>query len=63
MEDGHIFLARGFSMMLDFLPFPVRLEEGVDVRLMVFFQSLPVAFDLELLLELVLLPEFFLAAR
>jgi len=50
-------------MMLDFLPFPVRLEEGVDVRLMVLFQSLPVAFDLELLLELVLLPEFFLAAR
>jgi len=61
MEDGHIFLARGFGMMLDFLPFPVRLEEGVDVRLMVLFQSLPVAFDLELLLELVLLPEFFLA--
>ena len=60
MEDGHIFLARGFGMMLDFLPFPVRLEEGVDVRLMVLFQSLPVAFDLELLLELVLLPEFFL---
>ena len=47
--------------MLDFLPFPVRLEEGVDVGLMVLFQSLPVAFDLELLLELVLLPEFFLA--
>ena len=61
MEDGHIFLARGFGMMLDFLPFPVRLEEGVDVRLMVLFQSLPVAFDLELLLELVLLPEFYLA--
>ena len=61
MEDGHIFLARGFGMMLDFLPFPVRLEEGVDVGLMVLFQSLPVAFDLELLLELVLLPEFFLA--
>ena len=61
MEDGHNFLARGFGMMLDFLPFPVRLEEGVDVRLMVLFQSLPVAFDLELLLELVLLPEFFLA--
>ena len=56
MEDGHIFLARGFGMMLDFLPFPFRLEEGVDVRLMVLFQSLPVAFDLELLLELVLLP-------
>ena len=63
MEDGHNFLARGFGMMLDFLPFPVRLEEGVDVRLMVLFQSLPVAFDLELLLELVLLPEFFLTAR
>jgi len=61
MEDGHNFLARGFGMMLDFLPFTVRLEEGVDVRLMVLFQSLPVAFDLELLLELVLLPEFFLA--
>jgi len=61
MEDGHNFLARGFGMMLDFLPFPVRLEEGVDVRLMVLFQSLPVAFDLELLLELVLLPEFYLA--
>jgi len=61
MEDGHIFLARGFGMMLDFLPFPVRLEEGVDVGLMVLFQSLPVAFDLELLLELVLLPEFYLA--
>ena len=61
MEDGHNFLARGFGMMLDFLPFPVRLEEGVDVGLMVLFQCLPVAFDLELLLELVLLPEFFLA--
>ena len=61
MEDGHNFLARGFGMMLDFLPFPVRLEEGVDVRLMVLFQSLSVAFDLELLLELVLLPEIFLA--
>jgi len=61
MEDGHNFLARGFGMMLDFLPFPVRLEEGVDVGLMVLFQSLPVAFDLELLLELVLLPELFLA--
>jgi hypothetical protein len=30
---------------------------------MVLFQSLPVAFDLELLLELVPLPEFFLTAR
>ena len=61
MEDGHIFLARGFGMMLDFLPFPVRLEEGVDVRLMVLFQGLSVAFDLKILLELILLPEFFLA--
>ena len=48
-------------MMVDFLHFSIRLEEGVDVRLMVLLQSLPVAFDLKLLLELILLPEFFLA--
>ena len=48
-------------MMVDFLPFSIRLGEGVDVRLMVLLQSLPVAFDLKLLLELILLPEFFLA--
>ena len=48
-------------MMVDFLPFPIRLEEGVDVRLMVLLQSLPVAFDLKLLLELILLPELFFA--